>query len=179
MRPGIAATLVGGVLSLWPFGCSSPPSTVSTSIRESDCAAAPDDVRQRFEAKDLGVQQCDGALGWRVLFVSSDENSWIELNSAAASWSSEDSVVYEKRIGLFPSIDSESPLEWRLASRRGPTALLFRVTAGDPEDPATRISSVFVARIEDDGRVCVIGRERSIDEARAVADSDRSCPDSP
>jgi hypothetical protein len=179
MLRGIAVRSAGAVLLLWPLACSSPPSTVSTSIRESDCAEAPGDVRQQFEAKDLGVQQCDGALGWRVLVVSSDENSWIELRSAAAAWSSEASVVYENRIGLFPSVDSESPLEWRVDSRRGPTALLFRVTAQDPADAETRLSRVFVSRIEEDGRICVIGREPSIDEARAVADSDRSCPGSP
>ena len=178
MRRGTAVRLAGGVLTLWPLACSSPPSIVSTSIRESDCAEAPGDVRQRFDAKDLGVQQCDGALGWRVLVVSSDENSWIELRSASASWSSEESVAYQDRIGLFPSVDSESPLEWRVASRGGPTALLFRVTAQDPGDAETRVARVFVARIEQDGRVCVIGREPTIEQARTLADSDRACPDS-
>lgn len=175
MRRGIAVRAVCSVLTLWPLACSSPPSTVSTSIRESDCTAAPADVSQPFEAKDLGVQQCEGPPGWRVLVVSSDANSWIELRSAASSWSSEDSVVYENPIGLFPGVDSESPLEWRVAAHGGPTALLFRVLAQDPRDAETRLMRVFVARIED-GRVCLIGREASIDAARARADGDASCP---
>ena len=176
MRLGIVTRAVVGVLALWPLACSSPPSTVSTSIRESDCTATPADVKQRFESNGLGVQQCDGALGWRVLAVSSDANSWIELRSATQSWSSEDSIVYQNPIGQFPGVDSESPLEWRVDARRGPTALLFHVTAQNPDDPGKRVARVFVTRFEEDGRVCLIGREPSVEAARARADSDASCP---
>src|SRR5688572_4042590 len=137
MHRGIAAQAACGMLTPIVLACSSPPSTVSTSIKESDCRAAPADMARRFETAGLGVQQCDGVEGWEVLVVSSDANSWIELQSPAASWSSEDSVVYQNQIGLFPNVDSESPLEWRLDQRRGPTAVLFRVAAQDPDDAET------------------------------------------
>ena len=174
-RAGLRVCATCGVVVLL-LACAAPlPSSVSTSIRERDCRAPDAAVQARFAEKDLGVQQCEGAAGWEVLFVSSDANSWIELRSTSTSWSSEQTVVYEQPIGLFPGVDENVPLEWRSDPRRL-TALLFTVLAQDPEDAATPSSRVFVVRFAGNGQVCVIGRERTLDEARALADGEASCP---
>jgi hypothetical protein len=174
-RAGLRMCAVCGGVTLL-LACAAPPRlSVSTSIRERDCRAPAAAVQARFAERDLGVQQCDGTAGWEVLFVSSDANSWIELRSTSTSWSSERSVVYEQPVGLFPGVDEDVPLEWRSDPRRL-AALLFTVKAQDPKDAETPTSRVFVVRFAGNGQVCVIGRERTIDEARALADGDVSCP---
>jgi hypothetical protein len=174
MRARATANAFAGVVLTATLACSSPPSSVMTSLRGTDCGAPSPEIKARFDQKDLGVEGCAGAEPWQVLVVSADANSWIELRSPTTSWSAEHPIVYETPIGLFPGIDDASPLEWRSAGGGGLTALLFTVSAQDPADAETRISRVFVARIEDGG-ICIIGRERTLDEARALADSDASC----
>jgi hypothetical protein len=173
--PAVVRALAGAGALLALLGCSSSPASITTSIRERDCAMPPAEIAVRFEGKDLGVQQCEGAHGWDILVVSSDANSWIELRSARASWSSETAIVYEMPIGLFPGVQDESPLEWR-SDGDELRALLFTVSAQDAADAETRITYVFVARFDDAVPVCVIGRLPSLTEARVLADSDASCP---
>jgi len=164
-----------GVLALVAAGCTASSTTILTSLRESDCTPPAADVQEQFASSELGVQRCGEVNGWQVLLVSSDANSWIELRSPNAKWSSETVVVYEQPIGLFPSVATAEPLEWRVDPTRGPTALIFTVNALDSKDAESRISRVFVARFEGD-RVCLIGREGTADLARTLADGPTSCP---
>ena len=164
-----------GGLALIVAACTPAPTTVLTSLRESDCTLPAPDVQEQFASSELGVQQCGEVQGWQVLLVSSDTNSWIELRSPDGKWSSENVVVYEQPIGLFPGVATAQPLEWRVDPDRGPTALLFTVNAQDSRDGETRISRVFVARFEGD-RVCLIGREGTIDLARTLAAGPTACP---
>ena len=173
MRQPVVRSALGALL-VAACACAASPTGVTTSIRESDCSTPPADVKARFEEKELGVQRCPGAYGWDVLVVSSDANSWIELRSPATSWSSESAIVYDMPIGLFPGVHSDAPLEWR-SNRGEPTALLFTVSAQDPDDAETRLTRVFVVRFGDDVPVCLIGRASSPAEARTLADSDRRC----
>ncbi len=175
MRAANAGTALTGLVLMATLACSTPATSVTTSIREGDCAAPPPDIQARFEQKDLGVERCPGAEAWQVLVVSSDANSWVELRSPTTSWSAEHPIVYEMPIGLFPGVSNESPLEWR-SDRRGLHALLFTVTAQAREDAETRVSRVFVARFAEDGQICIVGREPTQDAARALADSEASCP---
>jgi len=165
------------VLTLSALACAGPPVSVFTSLREAECEPPAADVQAKFDASDLGVQQCGGVDGWRVLYVSSDANSWIELRAASASWSFEDAVIYERPIGLFPGVSSETPLEWRVHPRRGPTALLFTVNAQNKDDAEGRVSEVYVVRIAGT-KACLIGREASATAARTLADGPAACPSS-
>lgn len=164
-----------GLLALVIAGCAEPAASVFTSLRESDCRPPAADVQAPFAELDLGVQHCGEVNGWQVLLVSSDANSWLELRTAGGKWSSEDAVVYEQPIGLFPSVATEQPIEWRVDPNRGPTAVIFTVNAQDPRDAETRVSRLFVARVEST-RACLIGREATADAARALADGPTACP---
>lgn len=172
-RAGGAVTAAAMALTV---ACS--PSVVgqTTSIREGDCRNPAPELAARYAERELGVQQCPGAYGFDVLVVSSDANSWIELRSPTIAWSSEVPVVYEMPIGLFPGVQDDEPLEWRSA---GPAlrALLFTVSAQDPDDAETRVRRVYVTRFADDGRVCVIGRAATSEEARVLADDGPACPE--
>ncbi len=167
--PAIGAFLVAGV------ACGPAPSVATTSIRESDCRPPAAAIAAPFDGKALGVQQCPGASGWDVLVVSSDANSWIELRSGTTSWSAEDAIVYDMPIGLFPNVPGDAPLEWRSAGG-DLRALLFTVSAQDPADAETRLRRVFVVRFAADGPACLLGRTSPIDDARALADGDSTCP---
>ena len=161
--------------------CASPapaPQSAHTSIRTEDCAAPPDAVAAPFASKDLGVQQCPAPAGWGLLLVASDANTWIELRAPSFTWSSERAVVYESPVGLFPSIGEDDTVEWRGPRPGELAALIFRVTAQDPENPAAHRSMLFVTRIEPD-RACLLGRVATPAEARALADSSRRCPTAP
>jgi hypothetical protein len=169
--------MAAGVLTLSVLACADPPVSVFTSLQEAECKPPAADVKAKFDASELGVQQCGGVEGWRVLYVSSDANSWIELRSASTAWSAEDAVIYERPIGLFPGVSSETPLEWRVDPRRGPTALLFTVNAQNKDDAAGRVSEIYVVRIAGE-KACLIGREASTSAARTLADGPEACPSS-
>ena len=174
-RRSRCARLAAGLLTLAAFACANPPVSVFTSLREAECQSPAADVKAKFDASDLGVQQCGGVDGWRVLYVSSDAHSWIELRSASTAWSAEDAVIYERPIGLFPGVSSETPLEWRVDPSRGPTALLVTVTAQNKDDAEGRVSEIYVVRIAGE-KACLIGREASTSAARSLADGPAACP---
>lgn len=149
-------------------------SSTYTSIAADACRAPAADVRAVFEDKDLGVQECPGVGAWRVLLVSSQERSWLELRSTGEIWSSEPAIVREAPIGLFPNVNDGERLEWRTRGGAEPHALIFNVTAQDPEQPDRRVSRDFVVRLGG-GTPCVIDRAPSRDTAIGVADAARGC----
>jgi hypothetical protein len=148
-----------------------------TSIRRRDCTS-PADLRATFAARQLGVQACRGVGDWRVLLVASQENTWIELRSSTVMWSGEQAIVYDAPIGMFPTVGSSPRVEWRVDRRGVPTALIVRVSATSRTDQKTRVSRLFVVRLEQD-RACVVGRVRTNDEARALADGPTRCAREP
>jgi hypothetical protein len=150
-----------------------PYTSVTSSLREDACGPPPETIRADFAARDLGVQECPGAAGWRALLVSSDANSWLELRSPGVTWSSEEAVVYQERIGLFPGVDDTVPLEWRLDPEGAARAAMFVVSAEDEAVPGTRVRRTFVVRLGD--RVCLLGRVESHEAALALADAATSC----
>jgi hypothetical protein len=165
--------LVAGV-SAW--SCGAPPAVASeyTSIRPDDCAAPPREVAEAYAARGLEVQQCPAPDTWQLLLVSSDANTWIDLATSGLTWSGERPTVYESPLGNFPSVDTSPGIEWRRNSRGQLTALIYRVTAQDPETLETNRSMFYVVRLRPDA-ACVIGRAVSGEEARTVADSSTGC----
>jgi hypothetical protein len=149
--------------------------SVYTSVRPADCAAAPPDVQREFAARDLGVQACPAPPGWQLLFIASDANSWLEVRRDDFRWSGEDPVVYDQPIGLFPNVGGASVVEWRQDDQGRPHALVFRVVAQDPGNPAARASRLFVVRIGQDD-ACLIGRVTTNEAARTLADGSATCP---
>ena len=165
--------------ALGPPRASQVPSPVAnrslyTSVRPSDCQAPSRSVAAAFKARGVTAQQCPAATGWRVFVVASDANSWLELRSDKAEWSSETTVVYDSPIGLFPSAGASGNIEWRLQPNGKATALIFRVGAQDPADTAKRVYRLFVVRLEP-ARACLIGRVVANGEARSLADSPKGC----
>jgi hypothetical protein len=163
-----------GTLATAPACGATEAESVLTSIRREDCAQPAADVAAAFNAKDLGVQECRALPGWRLLLVASDANTWLELRGPGVTWSAEQAIVYESPIGLFPSVDGAGVVEWRRPPNGEPTALIFRVTAQDRENPTAHRSQLFVARIES-SRACLLGRVATNEEARALADSGTAC----
>src|SRR5262249_44628701 len=79
--PAVVTVLV----CVWSAAVNAATSTY-TSIRSRDCTS-PADLTTR--SQDLGIQECPALRDWRLLLVSSQENTWIELQSPMFSWSSE------------------------------------------------------------------------------------------
>lgn len=148
--------------------------SIYTSIRRANCLPPPAEILRIFSDKDLGVLECPAPHNWRLLFVSSHANSWLELRRPGFDWSSEHPIVYETPIGLFPNVGGASAVEWRRDTHGRPNALIFRVVAQDPANPAQRVSRLFVVRLKE-GETCVIGRVTTNKAARTLADSPRMC----
>jgi hypothetical protein len=155
--------------------CASAPQAETTSIRKADCVAPPVDIAKRFDAEGVSGQQCPGIQGWQVFVVSSDANAWLELHAAGRSWSFEEPIVYEEPIGLFPNVDGDTDLEWRVDSRRGPVAVIVTIGAQHADETDRRVSRYFVIRLDGTRNACVIGREATIDAARSIADGETPC----
>jgi hypothetical protein len=169
------ATLIGvaAVLAVFAPGVEAADS-VYTSIRRSDCSAPPPDLEEEFSRKGLGAQECPAPEGWRLLFVASDANSWIELRHDDVAWSAERALVYERPIGLFPNVGGSSLVEWRRDMQGNSHGLIFRVVAQDPVNPMKEVTRLFVVRLDQNGP-CLIGRATTNDAARVLADSATAC----
>ena len=145
-----------------------------TSIRRADCRPPPAELQQTFAEKDLGVQECPAPKDWRLLFVASQTNSWLELRRGDTIWSGEPATVYENPIGLFPNVGGAPKVEWRRDAHGRPRALIFRVVAQDRAKPAQRVSRLFVVRLDREG-ACLIGRVTTNGAARTLADGPLIC----
>lgn len=165
--------LVAGV-STWSCGTPLAVTSEFTSIRADDCAAPPPEVAAGYQTRGLEVQQCPAPDGWQLLLVSSDANTWIDLETSGFTWSGERSTVYESPLGNFPSVDSSPGIEWRRNSGGQLTALIYRVTAQDRETLETNRSMFYIVRLRPDA-ACVIGRAVSSAEARTLADGTTGC----
>lgn len=169
-RVVIAVTLAAA----WSCGTRVEADSVYTSIRPADCASPPEEVAERYAKRDLGVQQCPAPTGWRLLLVSSDANTWIDITGPGVTWSGERPIVYESPIGNFPSVGAPPTVEWRRDNTGRLTTLIFRVTAQDRETLQTGRSVLYIVRLQKDS-ACVIGRAATNEEARKLADGTTAC----
>lgn len=169
----LALAFLGGAVLLFVVSVAAAATAIHTSIRRADCAPPPPEIVAEFREGDLGVQQCPAPDGWRLLFVASHANSWLELRRDDFRWSSEEAVVYDRPIGLFPNVGGSPVVEWRRNARGTVDALIFRVTAQDPGNPVKHVSRLFVVRLG--GGPCVIGRVITNEAARRLADGPTTC----
>ena len=169
-----AALVLASLVACSSCNARAAPDSVSTSLRMTDCTAPAPEIAAPYERRDLGVQQCPALSGWRLLLVSSDENTWVDVRGAGVEWSGERPIVYEMPIGLFPSIDTGTNVEWRRDGRGTLTAIIVRVAAQDREALTTQQSRMFVIRVAPTG-ACVIGRVATAADARLLADTNRGC----
>jgi hypothetical protein len=154
--------------------CAQPPRSVETSISPADCTAPAEEIAERYEQRDLGVQQCPAPDDWRLFLVSSNENTWVDLIGPGVTWSAERPIVYESPIGNFPSVGVPPTVEWRRDSSGRVAAIILGVTAQNRETFETDRSAFYVVRLQP-AAVCVIGRPATAEEARTLADSPKGC----
>lgn len=169
-----AALVLAPLVACSSCASRASPDSVYTSLGMSDCTAAAPEVAAPYARRDLGVQQCPALPGWRLLLVSSDENTWADVRGAGVEWSGERPIVYDMPIGLFPSIDTGTNVEWRRDPRGTLTAIIVRVAAQDRDALTAQQSRMFVVRVTPTG-ACVIGRVATAADARMLADSSRGC----
>jgi hypothetical protein len=170
---GLTLILLAAWLSVQGAERSAHRSTY-TSTRPVDCSPPSEDVAASFAARGLTGQECPAVNSWRLFVVSSESNAWIELRRGAASWSSEEPVVYDSPIGQFPAAGGAGRVEWRLTEGGTAVALIFRVTARMDDDPQRSRSRLFVVRLEAT-RACLLGRVVTNQQARALADAPSTC----
>jgi hypothetical protein len=147
--------------------------SVYTPLEPTSCTT-PADLAAEYDVRGLGVQECGGMGGWRLMVVASDANTWIELRSPRATWSGEDAIVYNEPIGQFTAVASGARAEWRIDVHGDPRALIVRLTAQNPRDSRSRVSRLLVVRLERDA-ACVIGRVVTNTDARRLADGTATC----
>ncbi len=169
-----AAAALAAALACSSCGAPAAPDSLATSLREADCHAPAPEVAAPYTRRDLGVQECPAASGWRLLLVSSDANSWLDVNGPGVTWSAERAVVYDEPIGLFPGLDTGATVEWRRNGSGDVTALIVPLVAQDKDALTTRQSRRLVVRVTGT-TACVLGRVTTDADARSLADSARGC----
>lgn len=147
-----------------------------TSIDPAKCSPPDKQLVAGYEAEGLGVQECEASQPWKLLAVSSDEWSWVDLKYGDQIWTTEDEVAYKNDFGNFPNLGS-SVVEWIVRHERKPAFLIFRVNAQSPKESATsnaKVSRLFVISLLDN-RPAFCGTARTNEEARALATGDKKC----
>lgn len=153
------------------------------SLQPGSCKLPAASILAWYRTRDLTVSECPSKVTWhaapvRLLVVSSEERSWIDIAVGDTIWSGEEEVVYEQanQFGHFPNI-GHSPAELRIRST-GITGVVFRVLAQDPESSSAAsvsgLSRLFVFGFMG-ADVCFMGLVRDNVSARNLLDSGQNC----
>lgn len=121
------ALVVFATLSLVHLALAKPPALLETSLAESACRPASAAISAQYARRDLGVQRCPAPRGFRLLLVSSDANSWVDLRYGQWSWSSEQAVVYREGAGMFAGVTGS--VAWMRAASGGWQGLVLTVSS--------------------------------------------------
>lgn len=149
-----------------------------TSIKSTACSKPPASIIAAYDARGLSAQECPAPKGWRLFAVSSDERSWLEIARDRSLWTTEEEVVYRNEFGHFPNLGAER-VEWRMKKPGTPNALIFRISAQDPNRPASgpgamNLSRLFVINLANGApRFC--GTAKTNEEAKTLADNAKAC----
>jgi hypothetical protein len=146
-----------------------------TSILSKDCSKLPKQMSISLEKLGLYGDECPAPSEWRLYVIVGGDRSWVDIAHNESLWTTEQEVVYRKEnfFGFFPNITSKR-VEWRINEKGTPSALIFPITAQNPEQPDTNITRFFVISLRD--RVPFFcGTARTDDEARVIADKPAAC----
>ncbi len=149
-----------------------------TPLVAPDCRPVAAGARARYDARGLEADECPAPAGYRLFIVSDGARSWLDLEAGGRLWQGEDAVIREAPVGLMPNIAGSRVAEWRLGPAGTPRALIFRVTAQDPNSPDRNRSQLYVVGLGPGGP-CLLGRVAGNEAARALADSAAGCPAQP
>jgi hypothetical protein len=145
-----------------------------TSIRAEDCHELPEAVARSMAGQGIQGQECPAPGGWRLLFLNTDERSWLELRRDDTRWSGADDPAYGKLTGPFANIGGSDVVEWRQDEAGEPQALIFRAAVPKADDPVQNDSVLFVVRL-DQPHPCLVGHAVTNEAARALADAGSAC----
>ena len=144
-----------------------------TSIRRKDCKQSKKLIE--FTSEDY-VEECPAVDGWKLFKVYEHEGrSWIDIAYGRNIWSSQNQVWNdpEYNFGQFPGIES-THVEWMMAENGEPTALIFQVTAQDPDAPSRLLARLFVLRLSNNVPF-FCGMAKTSREARELANNATTC----
>lgn len=170
----VSGSLLGALLCI-SGASSAAPTSMFSKINTGACKKVPPKVAAVYDGLGLGAEECAAPGGWRMFLVSSDANSWLEIAHGKSLWTTEPNVVYENGFGQFPNLGG-AVVEWRLAAKDSPAALIFRVSAQDPQrlDKGATLSRLFVvAIVNNQPRFC--GVVKTNEEARRLAGNSAQC----
>lgn len=146
-----------------------------TSIESKNCSKLPKQIDTYFEKHGLYGDECKAPKGWRLFIVVGGDRSWVDIAHSNSLWTTEQEVMYKNDnfFGYFPNITSKQ-VEWRINKNGIPSALIFRITAQNPEQVGTNESRLFVVSLKD-GIPQFCGTAKTNEEARSIADNTASC----
>jgi hypothetical protein len=161
---------VFATLSFVHLALASPPAGLETPLAESACQPAPAAIAARYARRDLGVERCPAPPGFRLLLVSSDANSWIDLRYGRWSWSGEQAIVYREGAGMFAGVTG--PVVWMRAASGGWQGLVLPVASWD-EDNVRQQAYLALGTTR---APCLLGVFASLSAARWALGSQPACP---
>jgi hypothetical protein len=149
-----------------------------TPLLAPDCRPVAAGDRERYVARGLEADECPAPAGYRLFVVSDGARSWIDLDAGGRLWPGEDAVIRGAPVGLMPNVAGAKVAEWRLDGAGTPRALIFRVTAQNPEAPDRNLSQLYIVGLGP-GEPCLLGRVAGNEAARTLADTALGCPAPP
>ena len=143
--------------------------SVYTSLEKCDVIESSE---QEADAEiDYFTAECPGREGYRILHVGGDSRSWIVIKSGEETVIDLYNDVMRNQPGAFPFV-SGKVAEWRYKGE-ALIALIFRIAGSDLETDKLK-SELMVVRF-DVKQACMIGVTISNEEAREIADSNKTC----
>lgn len=146
-----------------------PPALFETSLAENACRPATAAIAAPYARRDLGVERCPAPRGFRLLLVSSDANSWVDLRYGQWSWSGEQAVVYRDGAGMFAGVTGS--VGWMRAAAGGWQGLILTVASRDV-DYARQLAYLALRTTQ---APCLLGVFASRSAAQQALASQQAC----
>jgi hypothetical protein len=163
------ALVVFVTLSLVQPALAKPPALLETSLAENACRPAVAAIAAPYARRGLGVERCPAPRGFRLLLVSSDANSWVDLRYGQWSWSSEQAVVYREGAGMFAGVTGS--VAWMRAAAGGWQGLILTVASRDV-DYARQLAYLALRTTQ---APCLLGVFASRSAAQQALASQQAC----
>lgn len=126
-----------------------------------------------YDDHGAGVVECTAPGSWKVLVVSTDTNSWLDLRFGKKVWGTQQLINSADSFGDFPNLGAEK-IEWRTEKKAEPGALIFRVSAMDRNEYGKKHTRLFVIKFQHNVP-CFYGAVKTNEEARHLADTEQAC----
>lgn len=165
-----AAALAGLFFAATPADAAPALTSTYSSLQHCASRARLDLPGRKFETGDrVGIFACKGVGGYGVYVIEYDPRSFLALERGGVRHSLEKPLIFDFKLGYFPSVSGAQKAEWRLDPEGKPIGLIVRVAYQLPEGAGAEASALAAFDLQG-AEPALLGFAKTNDAARDLVD---------